>query len=328
MIRKFIALSAFGTIAACSGGEFLFDDGTDDTDPAAATAAYTGDLNKLDYDADNDQVVINNLPFDGPDGVYDRVAARTEIDGFGVFRSQQTAETGQRTYYAVFRETDNGAAAAVGTPNYVGFGFGGGAAIRNNSVTNVPTEGEYVYTGLYGGVRTFSDRGGIELVEGDVLLEVDINDFDETGAVEGRVTNRVTYNINGVPLQPLPTIIFATTSITANTGVLEQGAASTTNSDGTARDSGTYEGLFVGPDGEEIVGTVNISGTFVSYSIIETIEVTDDSGAIAEQELQLSYETYLAIRAAGDAERLGRIEITETNEDFQVQELGAFTTAD
>lgn len=334
MIRKLIVAGALGVLVSCGGGEFLspIDEDDDDeeevTSGATATSVHTLEVNKMEYDADRDELVINNLPFDGPDGVYERVQARIEVDGFGVYRSLVTDETGQRQYFAVFRQTDNGAAGVVATPDYAGFGFGGTTTTRNNSNTTVPVTGEYVYRGLYGGARTYSDRGGIELVEGDVLIEVDIEDFDDTGAVEGRVTNRTAYGIDGVPLQPLPTIVFATTSIDAETGVIAEGTAATRNTDGTTRDSGTYQGLFVGPNGEEIVGTVNISGSFTSYRIVETVEVTDDQGIVTEEEVPLSYAEYLRIRDSGDRDRLADIAITETAEDFDVRELGAFTATD
>jgi hypothetical protein len=329
MIRKFLAVSALTGLSACSGGEFLFPAEEEEVvETASATSSYTLEVNRLEYDEGNDQVVVNNLPFDGPDGVYDRVLARTEVDGFGVYRSLQTAETGQRTYYAVFRKTDNGTAAAIATGSYADVGFGGTAVSRTNDLTVMPTTGEYVYTGLYGGLRTFSDRGGIELVKGDVLLEIDIADFDNVGAVEGRVTNRVAYNVNGVPLQPLPNIIFATTTITAATGVIDEGSAVTRNGDGTTRDSGTYQGLFVGANGEEIVGTVNITGSFYAYQIFEAVEVTDAEGNVTTEQQQLSYAQYLAIQASGNTERLASITITEEAQGFNVRELGAFTAAD
>ncbi|WP_226780450.1 hypothetical protein [Oceaniglobus trochenteri] len=326
MIKKYLAVGALTGLAACSGGEFLFPDGEDEETPVATTT-YSNEVNKVEYDSENDELVINNLPFDGPDGVYERVQDRTEVNGFGVYTSLQTEETGQRRYYAVFRRTENGAVSAVSSSSYRNFGFGGTSIARTNDLTTMPTEGEYVYSGLYGGVRTFSDRSGLELVKGDVLLEVDIADFDETGAVEGRVNNRVAYDVGGVPLRPMPNIIFTTTSIAADTGVIEEGTASTIV-EGATRDTGTYQGLFVGKDGEEIVGTVSLTGTFHAYRIIETVDVTDDEGNVTQEERALPYTELLAIRAAGDQERLDRIEISETSEGYQARELGVFTTAD
>ncbi len=328
MIRQLWTAGAFGALCACGGGEFLFPEpGDTDTPPATAASTYSLQVNKLDYDAEADQVVVNNLPFDGPDGVYERVAARTEVDGFGVYTSLRTAETGQRQYFAVFRRTENADVAAIGTPDYQGFGFGGTATTRRNGSTLVPNEGEYVYTGLYGGVRTFDEGGGLELVRGDVLLEVDIRDFDDTGAVEGRVTNRTGYSIDGVPLRPMPTIIFATTSIDAASGTIAEGTASTTV-DGTARDSGTYEGLFVGPNGGEIAGRVTITGEFNAYRIIETVDVADGMGNVTQLEQRIPYAQYLALQQANDTERLQRITITETGEGFEAREVGVFTATD
>ncbi len=337
MIRKLIAASALVGLAACSGGEFLFPVEEEEegsiTDPSPM---FTGEVNKVDYDADNNQLVVNNLPFDGPDGIYQQVAARTEVNGFGVYTSLQTANTGQRRYFAVFRQSEHGEVAAIATGDYKNLGFGG-TSIARDGTTAMRASGEYVYRGLYGGLRTFSDdtfkdRGGIELVEGDVLLEIDLADFDDTGAVEGRVSNRTAYNINGVPLQPLPNIVFSTTSISAG-GVIDPGTASSSNRDGSTRDSGTYQGLFVGPDGEEILGAVDISGTFVSYQITETIPTYDDTGAQVfdnngdpvTEGVRISYQDLLDLRATG-SDRLDSITIAENNEDFQVRELGVFTS--
>ena len=53
-------------------------------------------LNAVSYDADNDVVVINNLPFDGPSGGYDFV--RDLGNGLSLYRSRTTATTGLLTY--------------------------------------------------------------------------------------------------------------------------------------------------------------------------------------------------------------------------------------
>jgi len=335
MKRILAALAAPLAIAACDGNPFVAPPAPTPPATPATSEVYSLQVNSLTYDETNDELVINNLPFDGPDGTYTRVLERTEIDGFNLYQSTQTDETGRRQYYALFRRTDSGhgEVGVVATGDYADFGFGGTLERRNNGTTVLPSAGEYVYTGDYAGLRTASDRGGIEMVDGDVLLEVDIADFDETGAVEGRVSNRTRYSITGVPLSALPSIVFRTASI--SDGVITGGTVVTNNSDGTVRDEGTYTGLFVGPNGEEIVGSVNMTGDFIVTNYTEAVPGTDPDGNPITTDVALSYSQYLAIQAAAAAgdptaiARLAAITVTEeTIAGSTVREIGVFTAVD
>lgn len=321
-------------LAACGDGNPISGDGPgdgpDDGRPGGPQVQATGEVTGLRFDADADQIVVEDLPFDGEDGVYTRVAETTALEDFGVYESRSGTEEGRRKYYAVFRETDSGAGsvAAIASPDYQDVGFGGTVATRNGT-TDMPTAGEYVYTGVYGGVRTPEGRTGIELTEGDVLLEIDVADFDGSGAIEGRIGDRTRYRVDGTALGALPDVVFRTTSISEG-GVIDAGDALTRNNDGTERDNGTYQGLFVGEDGEEIVGSVTLDGTFYSSRVQETYR--DQNGQTATR--MLSYEDYLDLRdraADGDPgalARFGNTTVIETAEDFDVQERGVFTAAD
>lgn len=126
----------------------------------------------------SNHLLINNLPFDGPEGRYDFVSA---LGAGGVYGSQQTETTGQVKHYAVFISSTHIEAAAAAGEDWVNFGYGG--ANINRDSFSLPNDGEYVYTGDYVGVRTFEDRAGLELVDGDVRILLDVNDFDPVGGI-------------------------------------------------------------------------------------------------------------------------------------------------
>lgn len=271
MTRIGLFLACAGALAACSssGTNPLTGPG-DEPDPGtgtgglAGTAVFAGEVNSLSYNAANDTLVINNLPFDGEDGVYTNTGIAS-VQGFGVYESGQTTEDGQRKYFAVFRQSASGevSAGAVGTGDYSGFGFGGAALARSTTAVSLPTTGEAVYTGRYGGIRILDDAAGgtgdVEFVEGRVTLDVDFADFDTTGAVEGFVTNRVYYDVNGARIGTLPTIFLSTASINED-GTIGPSTAGTVDSQGDELQSGTYEGLFGGATADEIAGVIIITG--------------------------------------------------------------------
>ena len=66
----------------------------DPDDPTTVDSLFAFDLsrsltmNDVVYDAANDELVINNLPFDGPDGRYDYYRGQGNA---GIYESRQTA---------------------------------------------------------------------------------------------------------------------------------------------------------------------------------------------------------------------------------------------
>ena len=95
-----IAIVGLAALSGCLDGTnpFMVDspDGTgseqlDENDPNTDVNnqfLYDPDrgltMNAVQYDAANDELVINNLPFDGPDGRYDNIAGTTSTDANGI----------------------------------------------------------------------------------------------------------------------------------------------------------------------------------------------------------------------------------------------------
>ncbi len=283
MNMKLLAPLALFLLAACDGnpiGAGNGGGGDDGGDPDTAVGSIYGDAleveeltaNSVAYDETRDELVINNIPFDGisaDNGQAAYVRTGTLPNGFGRYESVETGETGRRQYYAVFRRSASGfaQAAAVGTDSYVDFGFGGVTAQRTNASIRLPGGGEYVYTGEYAAVVTYDKTqpgspGGIQYITGDVEMDVDIRDFDETGAVEGIIFNRTLYAQDGTEIGPLDNFIsLATGEIDPEArSVLSSTATAFTFGGGTQVSTGNWAAVFAGPDGEEIAGIVVLEG--------------------------------------------------------------------
>jgi len=227
MIRLIATVSATAMLLGCSAPQpfdwgatvDVTDDTIDPTDPNTSVNsmfAYDREagltMNSVEYDREKNDLVINNLPFDGPAGRYDFMA---RIGGVKVFESRQTATTGQVKHYAVFVESEHIEAAAAAGANWIEYGYGGANINRDRSFS-LPRSGEYVYIGEYAAVRTFDDRGGLELVSGDVRIILDVNDFDPVdgiqGALTGTVYNRSVSGVNGERPNRLSPLYLAVTS--------------------------------------------------------------------------------------------------------------------
>jgi hypothetical protein len=305
MTRAVLALCATLAVAACGEGTNPLTDpphpgpenpGTgEDTSPGAIYGfGLEPDLsmNSLRYDAAADEIVINNIPFDGPDGRYGR--AGTLPNGFGRYESQQTLTTGRRQYFAVFRRSDSGfaQAGAVASPDYRSFGFGGVTAQRTTARVRLPGEGEYVYTGEYAAVRVFdlSQAGGVDEAQhitGRVQLDVDVEDFDVVGAVEGIISDRMLFAADGTPLGVLDDYIaLATAEIDfANATIRPSAASGISFADSQVITEGDWAGVFAGPNGEEVAGIVILTGT---------VSPDPDSGTVRETGV------FIAIRNEGE----------------------------
>lgn len=289
MIRQTIAVALLFGAASCDGTNPFYDLPAGDTSP---NAIYGTDLNADDlpmnglvYDDNNtadpsdDTLLINNLPFDNSDatgGGYTREGVLP--NGYERYENPQTGAAGERRYFAVFRRSTLAQVAAVGTGDYVDAGFGGLTAQRfNNGGVPAPRPTSYTFTGDYAAVRVTTLSGGtddVEFITGDATLSADILDFDTTGAVEGLITNRVLYDSNGNLLGTLNDFLslataeidFTSAAINASTAVARDGVGQT--------GSGQWQGIFAGPNGEEIAGIVVIDGTTTTGEPDDTVRET------------------------------------------------------
>ncbi|MEN8919030.1 MAG: hypothetical protein ABF254_10605 [Octadecabacter sp.] len=314
MIRSLTALAVFAVLAGCDGENPFMPDVVVDPITGAAETLEPGDpnvsvnnrfaydtgqnltLNAVSYDdngtpgnTSDDALVINNLPFDGPDGRY--LEAEVLANGATVYASQQTQTTGTTQTYAVFIRADNVDVTSAGSGQWNGFGYSG-ANINRDSFALPGGIGEYIYTGNYAATRTFSDRGGIEIISGQLNLRLDELDFDNDGtfegALDGNITNRQREGAAGaLGLGGLPPIVLAVTRYNPDTGVWEGGTASTYLDNGDIRASGTHDGLLAGPNGDEVGGYSIITGAadvqrvdyqVVNFTVTSTAPVLDGLG--------------------------------------------------
>jgi len=225
-----------------------------------------GEAEGITYDAATDTVMVNNLPFDA-DGVYDadNNPAIATLNGFQVYENNNATE--RRAYKLIRGQSASGETSftIVRTGDYIGLGFGGFVYERDGGVV-LPSTGQATYTGAYAGMRIFTGTSGLQFTTADATLEVDFEDFDATDAVEGTLTNRQYFSETGVPLGTLPTLIFATGSISEAGEIAGTAGSQVFVPDGAGGgtfqefESGEYYAVLSGDPADEIVGIVIITG--------------------------------------------------------------------
>lgn len=280
-------------IASCSSGTPFNGpqpaaEGPADAAPGSVylTTAENENLtaNSIVYDADNDTLIINNIPFDDPENKYIRIPnTQFQNSGFGAYQSDPAPGSNEFRYFAVFRRSDSGLSqvAAATSNEYVAFGFGGAGATRVSGATSIPATGIYSYSGEYAAVRVeraaFGDDTTVEAlyyVTGGMEMTADFGDFDEIGAVSGVVRNRVLYDRAGKVLGNLDGIIsFANSEIDRTDGTIASGDAfeiqggtqvpNGSYQDGEIGATGNWSGVFAGPGAEEIAGIVFVESATV-----------------------------------------------------------------
>ncbi len=234
-----------------------------------------GDAQTFFYDSSTDEFTVDNLPFDAvgpqPPGAtgdrYVRVTAAPAIgtlDPDGIPGNRRIAvyqnADGLNAYKLVYGTSASGdtSFAIVRSSSYLDYGPGGFIYERNNDVV-IPDGGTANYDGEYAGVRIFDNDGGIELTEGLIAIEVDFEDFNVGGAIQGFMTNRVAYDPEDA------TSFIALNDLILNTGEFSSAGefGGTANSyDGASNDvveSGQYFGLLSGADAGEMVGMIVIT---------------------------------------------------------------------
>lgn len=279
------------SIAVADSGETeLVDVNDPNTDPNNRFAynpaakltmnSVTFDDNGTTGDNSDDTLIVNNLPFDGPDGQYNRVAGTTTTNANGIergaFESLQTPTTGVVKHYAVFMRSDHVEATAAAGRDWGDFGYAG--ANINRDSFNIPGGvGEYEYTGIYSGVRTFDEGGGLEIVNGDVTLNLDVLDFDPDGNIQGAIVGAIDNRVRVGPTPTgggaLPDVSLVLVQFDNTTGVWEAGEVVTYDPNGDERDRGFHDGMIAGPNGEEMAGYLVMDGVadiqVVQYQVIE-----------------------------------------------------------
>lgn len=299
MIRPLLLLGLLASVSACGDGEPLFDDETPPPDngelppgtenPTAESSIERheedddqggGFVQNVRYNAANDTFFVDNLAFDG-DNVYSRDDAVPRLAGYRVFAGDETArdpsdgdEVEQFQYRAIYgrsrNETGDGRPvtefAIVRTGSYLDFGFGGFVYERSGGV-DLPTSGQATYAGDYAGIRVFDGRAGLEYTTGEARISIDFRDFNEGEGVQGQITDRRAFDVNGNEIQsggedglPLPDLIFDVGPGTiTEAGEMSNGIRSTlAGEDGAIEEyeAGTYYAIVAGDNADEIVGIV------------------------------------------------------------------------
>jgi hypothetical protein len=277
MIRILVPLVAVTALAACDGNPFMFPGnnallpGSENPQPDEAVIrrqAIGPDGQQMDeafdprvtHDPVTDVLTLENVPFDG-DGTYRRDGAVPSLNGFNVYENVNTTE--RRTYQAIRGESASGNARlmVVRTGDYLDYGFGGLVYERDLGVV-LPTTGQATYEGNYAGMRVFNNAGGLQYTRGDASLEIDFTDFEESGAIEGRIRNREIFSDTGAFVGTLPVLVFRT-SYQTEAGEFTGDALSTIVRDGRREvfEEGKYYGVISGTDADEIVGVVVVEAT-------------------------------------------------------------------
>jgi hypothetical protein len=291
MFAKRLALAAFLGLAACGGNPWAEDDGGNaDT---SSDAVYGSDLNSkltmnsMAYDATSDQIVVNNIPFDGAtadngQAVYAR-AGSLGSSGFGRYENV----AGAHQYYAVFRRSDSGAVqgGAVATAAYIDFGIGGAAVKRSGSVS-LPSSGEYTFTGQYAAVRVYANSetspNTVQYITGDSRIDLDFGDYDTTGAVIGTITNRQLYDNGGTLIGPMDDYIaLYSTGFDPETGIITAATATGVSTSTTdTLTSGQWTGIIGGTNGTEIAGILVVEGDSGDSGGTATVEQVRETGVL------------------------------------------------
>ena len=232
-------------------------------------------------DPGDDTFSVDGLAFDAAN-VYQRGTTVSDIGPFQVYEGDSTftdSETGvnidQDAYRAIYGASDNGKTnfAIVRTGSYIPYGFGGFIYKRNGGVT-LPTAGQAGYAGQYAGLRDFNGVGGLEYTSGDMTMAIDFADFNDGAGVQGLVTNRAIFDINGndittdvvdainiqydTALTELPALVFTVgPGALKSTGEATQGVGSQAGSE--KFEAGKYYALIANTDtlnAGEIVGVI------------------------------------------------------------------------
>ncbi|PIE09343.1 MAG: hypothetical protein CSA72_13200 [Rhodobacterales bacterium] len=274
-----------------------------------------GYVSSVEYEVATDRFIVDNLAFDGGDigdgktTAYTRDPNRPTIGGYAQYRSAGTvpddltgATIDQYDYRALYGASKNSDAegaprtqfAIVRTGDYANYGFGGFVYQRRGGVV-LPEAGQVKFSGDYAGVRIFSQRSGLELVEGKATAEIDFDDFNAADAVRLRVIDRIIMDRSGAVINYPDTALIAT--IVGNKPVLNADGEMTgpmlvnsLNGETGAYEvsgEGTYYGVLAGdltdpadkgelagvivveyadfPDVEPSRGTVQETGGFILY---------------------------------------------------------------
>ena len=267
----------------------------------ASAADGSSLIEDVSYDAANDTFTVDGLGFDGAN-VYSRldgplrtlgparVFAADERTPDSVTNTPITQFVPYRAIYVVSRNQEGDeprtSLAVVRTGAYVGYGFGGFVYQRNGGVV-LPSTGQAQFTGPYAGMRVFEGRGGLEYTTGDMLLQIDFEDFNANDAVFGQLRNRTVFNERGEPILELPDagwrVVEGTQTLSENGEISGEMFSTFVNEQGALEEgeTGTFSGILSGDlttrPGGEVVGVIVLEG---EDPRTEGVTVQETGGAV------------------------------------------------
>lgn len=271
-------------------------------------------------DAGQDEFFVDNLPFDG-DNTYSRSGtpgASTpigQLDTAGRFRIYEADATtvdpltgtvlDNFVSRALYARSTSGMTefAIVRSGSYANFGFGGYIYQRNETADDgsaaevvIPTEGDALYDGEYGGIRVFSGATGLNFVAGRATVQIDFKDFNDGNAgVALSLYDRRLFDINGNDITAAYITAVETAaeqavfrsfddagnltlpdlSSSVVAGVLDEngemrggvsGSYGFADGSTATASSGTFYAIMAGTNAEEIVGIAVTTGTDPRFS--------------------------------------------------------------
>ncbi|SDW26679.1 hypothetical protein [Litoreibacter albidus] len=231
-------------------------------------------------------ITINNLPFDG---VSSEGGAYTPRPGVvlpngEVYQNTPNSSAEDQYYAVVLTSPTTGTGALVGavaTNAYRGSGYGGAYASRPEGAKLPPTQAAtYQYTGTYNGIRVLRQQedigatNAIQLTTGKAEINIDLQDFDLTGAIRGQIIDRRLFDLDGneisVAGRGLGRIGLVITNLNPDTLMTESdstnpGTTNTRNLDNSFAQTGTWNGMVSGPNGEEVAGFLVVEGQLSDF---------------------------------------------------------------
>ncbi|KGM87236.1 hypothetical protein rosmuc_03540 [Roseovarius mucosus DSM 17069] len=265
------------------------EDGTiTSTTPVSVPAGLAGDIDSVSFDPVSGTVSVVGLTLDEvPFTAVYRRRPGLDRDGYLAFTAQDDPLDRHFTLYAG-QSNNSGAvrAAVASSPGPRNRSFMGGFFERDGGYTPPtvsPTSGLVSYAGKYVGVTNTTDSVGADLlpqppgtptplivpqassVTGDVFINADFAD----NSVEGNIFNRVLIRDASNPSNPLapatelPNLVLITAGIAANgtfNGTVEYDPRDPRSNTDTQVQTGSYGGVFGGPNAEGVAGVVNLTG--------------------------------------------------------------------
>ncbi len=267
-----------------------------------------GYAQSITYNKATNVFTVDNLAFDGAneytqDDVVATLGSYRVYENASTFADSVTGtpinQFGHKAILGISKNTTAEGApvtqfAVVRTGAYADYGFGGFMYERNGGVV-LPSKGQAAFRGDYAGLRDFKGKGGLEYTTGDMVLDIDFNDFNAGAGVKGSIYNRKIFDLNGnditnsyttainskyataLPVASLPNLAFTVGENTLNeAGELTNGITNTLS--GELYESGKYFAVLAGEGANmEVVGVVVVDST---HPLDDDITIRETGGFI------------------------------------------------